>query len=315
MLLSVGVDLGATKILFGLVDNRGSLIRSVQLKTPTDTDPLEAIAIIVDAIKQLVGTDKIRSIGFGVAGQIDSSAGLVKSSPNLPKWLNIPLQHLIYQSFEVPVAVTNDVRAAAWGEWIYGAGRGYSDLICLFVGTGIGGGIICGGRVLEGSGNVAGELGHISLDMNGPMCSCGNRGCFEALAGGWAIARKAKEAVELDPVNGAALLKSLGCHLDDLDARKIFLAASKGDSLALAIVENVKKALVAGTIGIIHAFNPAVVILGGGVIDGNPILVNDIREGVFGSAIKASLEGLKILPSELMENAVVLGAAAFSIHQ
>jgi glucokinase len=132
--------------------------------------------------------------GSGSAGQIDPEHGMVRFAPNLG-WHNVPFQSDLAGALGLPVVVTNDVRAATWGEWLHGAGKGCNDLVCLFIGTGIGGGVVSGGKMLSGCSNTAGEVGHMIINLHGPPCSCGSRGCFEALAGGWAIARQAREAV------------------------------------------------------------------------------------------------------------------------
>jgi glucokinase len=193
-LWSVGVDLGGTKVEAAHVDADGHLQR--RLRRPTDVkDGPQAVKLeIVDAVRELVegAGSPPAGVGVGVAGQIEAGSGVVRFAPNLD-WHDVPFQADLGAALGLPVVVTNDVRAAAWGEWLHGAGRGCDDLVCLFVGTGIGGGVVSGGQMLSGCSNTAGELGHMVVDLGGPTCHCGNRGCLEALAGGWAIARRARE--------------------------------------------------------------------------------------------------------------------------
>ncbi len=150
---------------------------------------------IVKGVEQLKGADPGFQCPVSASvspGRWTRETGAVMFAPNLD-WHNVPLRAEVEKACAIPVVVTNDVRAALWGEWLFGAGRGAGDLLCIFIGTGIGGGIVCGGKVLEGCSNTAGEIGHMTVDLNGPLCNCGNRGCMEALAGGWAIARRAHE--------------------------------------------------------------------------------------------------------------------------
>ena len=312
MALTIGIDLGGTKTLIGLVDNFGNIVAKTLMRTPVDAEPDDAIDFIIDGIKHLSSNNTIQAIGIGIAGQISKETGVVYNAPNLPKWINVPLKQKIHQILDVPVAVTNDVRAAAWGEWLFGAGRNSSDIVCLFVGTGIGGGVVCAGQMLEGTTNVAGELGHITIDLNGPICSCGNRGCFEAIASGWAIAKRIKTLASQDLPNRQQLLNTLTCQIEDLDARMVFIAAEQELSLAVQVVKEVEAALIAGIIGVIHSFNPERFILGGGVIDGHPYLIDVIRKGVYQHALKASVANLEILPAQLGVLAGVIGAASYA---
>lgn len=214
----------------------------------------------------------------------------------------------------MPVVVLNDVRAATWGEWLYGGGKGVDDLICLFIGTGIGGGVVSNGKVLTGSNNSAGELGHIIIDLQGPPCNCGNRGCLEAFAGGWAIARQAQNAVTSDPTAGASLLKLANGQLKAVTAETVSQAAQAGDLLSRNLMDQVTEALIAGVVSLVNAFNPHHFIVGGGVIEGQPELVKKIAQGVYARALKAATASLQILPAKLKGNAGVIGAAALAIR-
>jgi glucokinase len=186
----------------------------------------------------------------------------------------VSIQDRLTQTIGLPKVITNDVRAITWGEWLHGAGMGVNDLVCLFIGTGIGGGVVCGGRVLTGASNTAGELGHMTVDLHGPPCTCGNRGCLEALAGGWAIARRALQAINDNPAAGKALLKAAGLNQPiwpkDVNAKVVTDAARAGDPLAHLLVDEITQALIAGAVGLVNASNPSCLILGGGVLEGLP---------------------------------------------
>jgi glucokinase len=217
-------------------------------------------------------------------------------------------------SLGMPVAVTNDVRAVTWGEWLHGAGRGYDDLICLYVGTGIGGGVVSGGRILSGCTNSAGELGHITIEIDGPVCTCGNRGCMEALAGGWAIARRAREIIMSNPEQGKMLLRLGGGSVEAVTAETVARSAHSGDEVSLRLLDEVGKALAAGCVSLVNAFNPCRLILGGGVIDGVPELIDKVRQGVRKSALPVASKVLEVVPGLLGSRAGVVGAGSLAMR-
>jgi len=204
--LTLGVDLGGTKVETSLVDITGHILASHRLPTQSEKGPDGVIADIIECVKNCLGeaSKTAQALGVGMAGQIEKYTGIVRFAPNLG-WHNIALRTMLEEALVLPVVVTNDVRAATYGEWLYGAGQGVDDLVCLFVGTGVGGGIISSGKLLEGCNNTAGELGHLTIITDGRQCHCRNRGCLEAYAGGWAIAERAQEAVRTEPKAGEPL--------------------------------------------------------------------------------------------------------------
>jgi glucokinase len=317
---AIGIDLGGTKVEVAAVDVNGRILR--RLKRPTDVagGPEAIIAEIAGMVRQLEETTLPSApvgLGVGVAGQITAAGGVVRFAPNL-NWREVALEDRLRQALDLPVVVANDVRAATWGEWLHGAGQGAEDLICMFIGTGIGGGVVSGGRMLSGCTNTAGELGHITVDIDGPQCSCGNRGCLEALAGGWAIARRAREAIRDAPPAGKALFEAAGLEeavgLEAIDTKVVAAAAQAGDPLARLLVNEVARALIAGTVGLVNAFNPCRLILGGGVMQGLPELLDRIAQGIRTSALNAASEGLEVLPAKLQNDAGVVGAATLAIR-
>jgi glucokinase len=211
------------------------------------------------------------------------------------------------------VSLTNDVRAATIGEWLHGAGRGYGDILCLFVGTGIGGGIVSSGRLIIGCSNNAGELGHMPVDFHGRTCHCGNQGCLEAFAGGWAIAQRAQEAVAADPAAGAPLLEVAHGRIENINGSLVTQLFRRGDPLATRLVEETGEALGAGASGLVNAFNPCRLILGGGVIEGIPELVQRVEEVVGRRSLRAASAHLEIVRAALGGDAGVVGAAALAM--
>ncbi len=313
---TVGVDLGGTKIEVALVSGSGLVLDRRRLETRASEGPDVIQSEIIEtvlALRDRAGTLPI-GLGIGVAGQVDPTTGMVHFAMNLG-WRNVPIRDVLSDALQLPVFVTNDVRAATWGEWLHGAGRGCDDLICLFVGTGIGGGVVSGGRMLTGCSNSAGELGHITVDLNGPLCHCGNHGCMEAIAGGWAIGRTGREAVEKDPEGGASLLRKARGNPEGINARTISQAAGEGDPMAVGIMESAARALAAGAVGLVNAFNPCRLILGGGVIDGLPWLVERVDREVHQRALTVAGAPLQVLPSQLRNEAGVIGAAVMAMRE
>ncbi len=312
---SIGVDLGGTKLEVAHIDAQGRVRQRLRKATNIKGGPSAIIEDIIGYIWTLreVAETPPAGVGVGVAGQVEKDSGNVIFAPNL-EWRDVPLQAHLNRTTGLPVIVTNDVRAATWGEWLHGAGQGCDDLLCMFVGTGVGGGVVSGGRMLAGCNNTAGEVGHITVDMNGPLCTCGNRGCLEALAGGWAITRLARDGVAADPEAGQVLLEMAGGQIDDINVATVARAVRGGDPMARRLMEQAVSALIAGATTLINAFNPCRLILGGGVINGIPELVGKIDKGIRGQALKAACSSLLVLPAGLRTDAGVIGAAALAIR-
>ena len=306
--LTLGVDLGGTKVNVGLVDANGRLLHAYHSLINAAKEPNRVIASILAGVDVCLSKTGLEAevLGIGVAAQVDL-AGVVLGSPNLG-WRNFPLKKELEKQLGLPVLVTNDVRAATWGEWRFGAGKGADDLAVLFVGTGIGGGVISGGEVLSGCNNSAGELGHITLVFDGRKCRCPNRGCLEAYAGGWAIVLRAQEVIRVTPEEGYHLL-SLSGGVDKVTAATVGRAYHEGDLLARTLVEETGKYLAAGAVSIVNVFNPYVLVLGGGVVEGIPELIQIVKNIVPTMALEASVEKLKIVKAALGADAGAIGAA------
>lgn len=313
---SIGIDIGGTKIELACVDADGKILHRKKIPSNVAMGPDAIQKDIVDVVKELEGIigKKAVAVGLGMAGQIIPSTGVVKFAPNL-RWHNVPLQGNLSKALNLPVTITNDVRAATWGEWFHGSGRGCQDLVCIFIGTGIGGGIVSGGRILTGANNSAGELGHVVIKINGPACTCGNRGCLEALAGGWAVAKQAQVLIEEDPNKGAAVLKLANDRLMDVTPHHVLEAATAGDPLASQLVENVIEAITAGCVGFVNAFNPSRLILGGGLGSALPNLVAKVEAGVRKQALLSATENLEVMSAGLQNDAGVVGAATLALSK
>lgn len=309
--LTLGVDLGGTKVETALVDSQGNIVSSHRHPTHPEKGAdriIEDISICVDHCLSKGGEDA-QALGIGIAAQVDES-GVVLSSPNLG-WKDFPLRKKLEERLKLPVVVINDVRAAAMGEWRFGAGKGIDDLVVVFVGTGIGGGVISGGHLLHGCSHTAGELGHTTLIVDGRKCHCPNRGCLEAYAGGWAIAERAQEAVQAKPKAGKKLV-SLAGSVETITAAVVSQAYHDEDPLALQLFMETAHYLSSGLVSIVNAFNPCLLILGGGVIEGLPELIKIVDGEVRRRALRTSVDNLSIVKAALGKESGIMGAAALA---
>jgi glucokinase len=310
------MDIGGSNARVALVHG-ARLIAQRSLDTTSErsaTGICDDLVLAAHELRQVANAEgsTVLAAGVGVAGQVDASTGTVIYAPNLA-WHDVPLGACLANAIGIPVFVLNDVQAAAYGEWSHGAARGASDAAALFVGTGVGGGLITQGDLLRGCGGSAGELGHVTIELDGRECRCGRRGCVEAYAGGWAIGKRAREEVLARPEEGRRLLELAG-SADALTAAHVAQAAREGDSLASTIVRAAAAALGAA-IGIVaNAFNPCMLVLGGGVIEGFPEMAAIAREAAHKRALPAAWRVLRIVPAALGDHAGTVGAAAWALR-
>lgn len=313
---AIGVDLGGTKIEVGLVDETGKIHKKLRVPTEAQGGFSVVQSQIISAVNEIRGglSDSIVGVGIGVAGQIEKDTGVVNFAPNL-NWHNVHLKENLEQALQTKIIVLNDVRAATWGEWLYGAGKGCDNLVCLFVGTGVGGGIVVDNNLLTGCCNSFGEIGHIVVDWHGSTCTCGNRGCLESLVGGWAIAKRAQEAIHTYAEAGQCLLQIAEGNIEKVTGKVVVQAAQAGDPLALLLLEQIKLGLIAGCVSIVNLFNPCRLILGGGFMDGAQELIPSIEIGVKQRALGSAVSCLEVIPAQLIGGeAGVVGAAAVAIQ-
>jgi glucokinase len=310
---TLGVDIGGTKIDTALVGASGEIIANYYRFVDPSKNPEKAISDIIDSVRICLKESGKRAaaIGVGVAGQIDKTNGLVRRSPNLPDWRDVPLRERLEEALQIPVIVNNDVRIITWGEWQHGAGKGVNDLVCLFLGTGVGGGVVTNGQLLEGCHNTAGELGHMTIVAGGRKCRCPNEGCLEAYVGGWALADRAKDAVQANPQAGITMNELAGGR-DKISAITVSQAYNAGDPLAQRIIKDTVKYLAAGIVTIVNIFNPCLIILGGSVIQGLPDIVPAVDRKVRELALQTPVESLRITTAALGNKAGVIGAAALA---
>ena len=307
---AVGVDIGGTKIGAARITTEGAIEATNVTPTPA-SDQDEALAAIEAAVSAVIDDDVV-AIGVGLAGLIDARSGVLLSAPNLA-WRNLSVSEGLGSRFGLPVTVDNDATAAAWGESRVGASRGYDDSLFVGVGTGIGGGIVAGGRLLRGAHGLAGEIGHIIVEPDGPLCGCGNRGCWEQVASGLAIARAGARAVTDEP--GSTIARLAGGEPRRATGALVTEAARDGDAAAVAIVTTVARRLGEGIAGLVNVLDPEIVVVGGGVGESGDLLLGPLRE-----AYLASVEGADVRPevaimsAQLGNDAGAIGAALLALE-
>lgn len=307
----IGVDIGGTNIKIALVDFDGKIAYSNTVPTRAEMGYEAGVNNIKQAIKDLMqetnqDSKTIEAIGFGLPGQIDYKSGIVKNLPNIPGWVDIPLAKMIEDEFSIPTRLDNDVRCAALGELNFGAGKGCENLICITVGTGIGSGIVLNGKLVRGASNAAGEIGHIKMSINdGPLCGCGDFGCFEAYASGPAIVTLAKEYI-----SGGKSAKYKEMAADGIITPYIVAqAALQGDSVSIQIFKQIGKIIGVGLTSVVNLLNPEKIIIGGGVADAGDILFKPIRKTIEERAMPIQANSLKVVPAQLANTAGVIGAS------
>jgi glucokinase len=304
----VAVDFGGTNIRSAFFPAESiQPIKQIKIKTKAEEGPEAVINRMVGAIEEVAPTQRegLR-IGIASPGPLDPFRGIILSTANLPGWESIPLAEQISTRMHCPVVINNDANLAALGEWKHGAGRGVNDLIYLTISTGIGGGVITQGRMLLGARGLAGELGHMRVTQDGPMCGCGQRGHIEAIASGTSIARIVRNRIN---AGEASILTDMIEDLEELESVNIGIAAQEGDALAISAIENAGKAIGSHIASLVHAFNPDRIIIGGGVSQLGDLLFTPIRKTLAEEIIHpAYLQDLKVIPAELGDDAGLIGA-------
>jgi glucokinase len=309
--MRIGIDVGGTKIAAGLVNESGRVITRKLVKT----DAHKGYPSVKDQMHRMIRAlfseagikaGSIERIGIACAGQIDQRTQTILFSPNL-NWSNAPLKQDIEAATGIETFIENDVNAGTYGEWKFGfLGEG-SNVVGIFMGTGVGGGLILNSRLFRGSHGVAGELGHITLNPHGYPCNCGSRGCFEAYCGGSHIVSRARE--RLGQGYRGKLWDVIEGHVDGLHAGHIEEAYFLGDDLCREIWQEVIEYLGAALQSIANLLNPELIILGGGVVAGTKRLIDEVRPVMERRAMQASIAGLKVERARLGVDAAMLGAA------
>jgi glucokinase len=311
---ALAIDIGGTKILAALVSPQGDIISQEYCLTLAH----EAVEAVINRLlttasntldKANMEISQLEGLGIAMAGALDTKRGIVTASPNLPGWHNIPLKDIMTEKLGIEVYLINDANAAALAENLLGAGRGAHNMIYITVSTGIGGGIITNDRLYSGVNGCAGEIGHMTIDVNGPKCNCGNSGCLELLASGTAVAKEAITRVRRG--ESSQLSELVAGRLEDIDARIVGIAADRGDPLACDIIAKAANYLGVGMVNLVNIFNPERIIVGGGMSHLGDMLLEPARRVVRERAFQLAAQSVSIVPSQLGDNAGVIGAAMF----
>ncbi len=312
-LAGVGIDLGGTSIKMGVVTPEGEVIARNEFATP-DGPARPAVAELARQVRQLINStglpaERIGSVGVGTPGILDPQKGIVRSASNLVGWVDVPLGDWLADALGRKTKVINDAHAAVMGEIRFGTARGIRDLVLLTLGTGVGGAVVVAGQVVVGNRGLAGELGHMRIEMSRPRpCGCGLFGCLEAYAGAKNILKRMHEALA-DDIQEISLLKEKS-KTAPLTVEDLFWAANEGDGIMLGLVDETALALAAGIANLLHALNPKAVVLAGGV-SRSPLLVEKVREYLPDLVLNpAYLEDFRLETSGLGPDAGLLGAAA-----
>jgi len=309
--MRIGIDLGGTKIAAGLVRNEGEII--IRRKVPTNVRSgysgiVADITNLIDDIIAEAGATRaeIERVGIASAGQIDKHSHRIVVSPNLG-FRDAPLKDDLERETGLPVSIENDVNAAVYGEWKFGLGGTPADVLGVFVGTGIGGGLILGSRIYRGFSDVGGEIGHMTLNPYGYRCRCGNNGCFEAYCGGHYVVERARNRLR-EGYRGK-MWQIIEGDVEALNTGHIEKAYFEGDEFCGRIWGEVIEYLGAGLASLANILNPEIIVLGGGVVYGTTGLVSRAEEVMKRRAMAGSLAGLQVNKASLGEDAAILGAA------
>lgn len=306
------MDIGGTKTLVGVVESSGRVLAQKRIETPGSLGPDAAIAAIKSAGHEVIALSGvgIDAIGIGCGGPLDRLAGTLDDVPNLPGWKGLCLTDIFGSEFGAPAYLDNDATAAAMGEAMFGAGKGFSDFVFFIVATGIGGGIIIDGRPYRGYGDNAGEFGHQKITIDGPPCPCGDRGCLESLASGTSIARIAREQI---CAGAHSVLAQWVAAPDQVTAELVARAAALGDPLASSVWNGAVRHLGIGVANVVNILNPRRVVLGGGVTRAGDMLFEPVRQIVRERAMPALANVVDVVPAGNGDLVGLMGAVAVAL--
>ena len=295
---TVGIDVGGTNIKFGLVNRLGSIVARASLDTKQfHRNKKKLINALCEEITNLICSKNLKSknisgIGFGLPGLIDSKKGVVNFLPNVPGWKNVPLKAIVQKKLHIPTFIDNDVNLVTLGEWKFGAGRGYQNMLCMTLGTGVGAGLVLNSALYRGEGFVAGDLGHMPLNEKGPNCNCGGWGCFERYVGNGRLLLKARK-----------IFKKKDIQLPD-----IYKLANGGNVRAISFWNDTAVHIGNALVGVVNLLNPRLIVIGGGVSNNYKFLGTTIKTIVRKRAMNVQAKMVKIVRAKLGDDAGIIGA-------
>lgn len=309
MALTIGVDIGGTKVLGGVVDPDGTVIATSRRDTPAG-DVAATRDVIIDVVKDLSTEHSVDAVGIGAAGWIDATRSTVLFAPNLA-WRDEPLREYVAKAVNLPVVVENDANVAAWAEFRYGAAADAEDSMVMFtVGTGIGGGIVLGGGLVRGAHGIAAEIGHMLAVPDGHVCGCGRHGCIEQYASGNALVRFARAGAQAEPERAALLLAKADGKVENITGPIVTSAAQAGDEIAIDAFGQIGYWLGQGLADLVQILDPQVLVVGGGVIDAGDLLMTPARQSYLDSlAQRGRLPVAELRAAKMGNTAGLIGAA------
>jgi glucokinase-like ROK family protein len=310
----VGIDMGATHLGILLTDYSAHVLEEMEFPFSVADGPEKCLDSVNTHLIELLGRsnltiDQVSAIGIDVPGPIVAEAGGVSAPPIMPGWGDYPIRKHLEDLWQLPVSIGNDAELGALGEWAYGSGRGERNLAYIKVGTGVGAGLLLDGHIYRGATGSAGEIGHITIQENGPLCTCGNHGCLEAMAGGQAIARMAREAIQTGKRTQLSALTP-----DQIRAVDVAIAAQKGDLVAQQIITDAGYHLGIAIASLVNLFNPSLVVIGGGVSQLGDLLLEPIRKTVMERSLYSAAKIVRITSAVLGRRASSMGAVVQAIN-
>jgi glucokinase-like ROK family protein len=310
----VGIDMGATHLGLVITDFSAHVLEEIEHPFSVADGPLSCLSKVDGYLSELLtrlklNINQITAVGMGVPGPVVADVGEVSSPPIMPGWDEYPIRKHLEELWHVPVSLGNDAELGALGEWAYGAGRAEANLAYIKVGTGVGAGLLLNGQIYRGTTGSAGEIGHITIQENGPLCTCGNYGCLEAMAGGLAIARKAREAIEAGKRTQLSAIPP-----DKILAVNVAAAAQRGDLVAQQIITEAGSHLGIAIASLVNLFNPGMVVIGGGVSQLGDLLLEPIRKTVMERSLNSAARAARITSAVLGRRASSIGAVVQAIN-
>lgn len=307
--LALGIDIGGTGIKLGLIDRHGRMMRTHRFSTPSKSNAEATGTLIVNEAKRFLANEKrtksIVGIGVGAAGDVEPNTGMIRLSPNLG-WRNVPLKALLAKGLKYPIQVENDANVAAWAAYVVETKRKMKTLICVTLGTGVGGGIVLDGRLYRGSTGTAGEIGHMTLFPEGIACGCGNQGCLERYVGAKAMIEEARRAIEAR--EQTLLTKWIGHDYSKLSPYLVQKAARQGDVLARNLWSVAGERLGIGLASLVNILNPDCIVLAGGLSRARGLLTDPVRRAILKRAFPTPAAKAKLLISRLDQDLGIVGA-------
>jgi len=316
--LVLGIDLGGSKILTAMINSQGKILSHDHAMTPAPEGHEAVIQSILESVHRAlqqanVDLSAVAAVGIGAPGISNPETGILFTSPNLPGWQDVPLRDIIEERLGKKSFLINDANAAALGELHFGAARGVTNFIYITISTGIGGGIVIDGRIYGGAIGAAGEVGHMIIDGDGPICKCGNKGCWETLASGTALTREARRRIEEGATT--SILQYAGGDIEKVSAEAVHSAARQGDSVARELIARTSYYIGIGLANLINIFNPELIVIGGGLSNIGDMLLEPAFRVAGERAYKQSFQAVRFAFPELGRNSGVVGAAEFALHK